>query len=175
MRGLLRSDGSGAILFQRLLVVVWRGWRHWGGKLTLIVCMQTHHQSTYGALTSEVAVTDDEIEAMIIDERDPLVDEWAFSGQDDDGALLEPGQIILKYATYEECRAIVELAFEVLEAQKRDFVELERFDRGTEGMQAAYKVVVMRDLLRQVMPFYIKLQQDSGSFCVNRARSASGK
>lgn len=120
-------------------------------------------------------MTDDEIEAMIIDERDALVDEWAFSGQDDDATLLEPGQIILKYATYEECRAIVELAFEVLEAQKRDFVELERFDRGTEGMQAAYKVVVLRDLLQQVMPFYMKLQRDPASFCVNRRRPASDK
>lgn len=119
-------------------------------------------------------MADDEIEAMIIDERDQLVDEWAFCGDDDDSTLLEPGQIILKYATYEECRAIVELAFEVLEAQKRAFVELERFNRA-EGLQAAYKVVVMRELLRQVMPFYMKLREDSASFCVNRRRPASAK
>ena len=96
----------------------------------------------------------EQIEQIIIDERDALIDEWAYSGCDDDYPLPKETSFSITLRNREECCAVLELCFEVIEQQKRVFVHAEEFAQSTNALVASYKVAAMRDLLRQLMLAY---------------------
>ena len=99
-------------------------------------------------------MTPEKIEKVIgRDERDALIDEWAF----DDRAMfadhvVEPDHLTLNIRHFGWCIAFIEMAFEVMENEKQEFVAAERDHRSGDALHAAYKVVAMRELLRQLLP-----------------------
>lgn len=99
-------------------------------------------------------MTPEKIEKIIgRDDRDPLVDEWAF----DDRVMfgdqpVDPNQVTLSMRHYGWCLALIDMAEEVMEKEKQEFVAAESGCRSGDALSAAYKVVAMRELLRQLLP-----------------------
>ena len=99
-------------------------------------------------------MTPEQIERIIgRDDCDDLIDEWAFSetamvGEEPLGA----GKVTLEFRNYDWCLAFIDMAQEILEYQKGEFVAAEYSKRSSDAIWAAYKVVAARELLRQLIP-----------------------
>lgn len=99
-------------------------------------------------------MTPEQIEKIIgRDDRDTLIDEWASRDHSiPGGETLAPGQVSLTFRNYDWCLAFIDMAQEILEFQKGEFVAAEYTKRSSDAIWAAYKVVAARELLRQLIP-----------------------
>ncbi|WP_165357441.1 hypothetical protein [Sphingosinicella sp. CPCC 101087] len=86
------------------------------------------------------------------DECDVLIDQYAFSSSDDYSRLTESGRVTLEIRSLDYCQAIQDMAFEVLDQSKSEFMAAVVGARSSEALSASYKVVAMRELLRQLLP-----------------------
>ena len=99
-------------------------------------------------------MTPEHIEKIIgRDDRDALIEEWAFGEMAIVGEEpLGPGHVTLTFRNYDWCLAFIDMAQEILEKEKNEFVGAEYTLRSGDAAWAAYKVVAMRELLRQLIP-----------------------
>lgn len=99
-------------------------------------------------------MTPEQIEKIIgRDDRDALIDEWAFGEQAMVGdEPIGPGHLTLTFRNYDWCLAFIDMAQEILENEKNEFVAAEYAMRSSDATWAAYRVVAMRELLRQLIP-----------------------
>lgn len=99
-------------------------------------------------------MTPEKIEKVIgRDDRDALIDEWAFDDRVMFGdQFVEPDQVTLNIRNFGWCLAFIDMAYEVMEKEKQEFVAAESGHRSGDALHAAYKVVAMRELLRQLLP-----------------------
>jgi hypothetical protein len=105
-------------------------------------------------MQGEARVSPEEIDKIIgMDDRDALIDQWAF----DDRVMfgdqpLNPNHVTLTIRHLGWCLAIIDMAFETMEREKQVFVAAENGSRSGDALDAAYRVVAMRELLRQLLP-----------------------
>lgn len=99
-------------------------------------------------------MTPEKIEKVIgRDDRDVLIDKAAFDDRVMFGdQFVEPDHVTLNIRNYGWCIAFTEMAFEVMENEKQEFVAAKSSHRSGDALHAAYKVVAMRELLRQLLP-----------------------
>lgn len=98
-------------------------------------------------------MTPEQIEKIIgRDDRDALIDEWASRDHSISDEPIGPGQVTLTFQNYDWCLAFIDMAQEILENEKNEFVAAEYTKRSSSAIWAAYKVVAMRELLRQLIP-----------------------
>lgn len=104
-------------------------------------------------------MTPEHIEKIIgRDDRDALIDERAFAEKAIVGEEpLGPGHVTLTFRNYDWCLAFIDMAQEILENEKNEFVAAEYTLRSSDAMWAAYKVVAARELLRQLIPLRNKV------------------
>ena len=86
------------------------------------------------------------------DERDDLIDRYAFDASDDDYRLPAPEKVVIEIRSLDFCQAIQDMAFDMLAKSKAEFMLAVEGDRSSEAHSASYKVVAMRELLRQLLP-----------------------
>ena len=96
-------------------------------------------------------MTPDEIESLIPrDERDDVIDEWAFGPSGDYCRLSEPENVTLRIWNLDQCQALIDLGQDILMKEKAQFVFDKEGEHSSSALSASYKVVAMRELLRQL-------------------------